>query len=125
MRPDETLAAWGERLGMPALRFDGRGAAMLKIGNGRLLGLERGDADVLVYLAEPLGYDAGTALVQAFKHAHFSRHGDVPVQVATREQQGERSLLALVRISHDDFTVLRLEQTVDHLSRWFTTLHDD
>lgn len=124
MSIEQTLGAYGEQIGIPGLRFDARGAATLKTASGRLLAVERGDEEVLVYVAQPLGYDAAAQLQQAFKVAHFSRHGDVPVQVATRDERGDRSLIALVRIAERDLTVLRLQQTVDTLSRWFATLND-
>lgn len=124
MSIEQTLAAYGEQIGVPSLRFDARGAATLKTASGRLLAVERGNEDVLVYVTQPLGYDAAATLHQAFKHAHFSRHGELPVQVATRDEHGERSLIGLVRIPERDFTVLRLQQTLDHLSRWFATLQD-
>lgn len=124
MSIEQTLDAFGEQLGISGLRFDATGAATLKTASGRLLAVERGDEEVLVYVAQPLGYDAATLLQQAFKHAHFSRHGDTPVQVATRDERGERSLIGLVRIAERDLTVLRLQQTVDTLSRWHATLQD-
>jgi type III secretion system chaperone SycN len=124
MSIEQTLDAYGEQIGVSGLRFDAGGAATLKTASGRLLAVERGDEEVLVYIAQPLGYDAAAMLQQAFKAAHFSCHGDTPVQVAARDERGERSLIGLVRIAERDLTVLRLQQTVEHLSRWFTTLQD-
>jgi type III secretion system chaperone SycN len=120
MSIEQTLAVYGEQIGISDFGFDAGGAATLKTESGRLLAVERGDEEVLVYVSEPLGYDAAASLQQAFKHAHFSRHGETPVQIAARE----RSLISLVRIPERDFTVLRLQQTVDYLSRWLATLQD-
>lgn len=124
MMIQQTLNAYGEQIGIPGLRFDASGAATLKTASGRLLAVERGTEEVLVYVAQPLGYDAGATLQQAFKHAHFSRHGELPVQIAARDERGERSLISLIRIPERDFTVLRLQQTVDYLSRWLAALQD-
>lgn len=124
MSIEQTLAAYGEQIGISDFDFDAGGAATLKTSSGRLLTVERGDEEVLVYVSEPLGYDAAATLQQAFKHAHFSRHGETPVQIAARDVRGERSLISLVRVPERDFTVLRLQQTVDHLSRWLATLQD-
>jgi type III secretion system chaperone SycN len=124
MSIEQTLAVYGEQIGISDFGFDAGGAATLKTESGRLLAVERGDEEVLVYVSEPLGYDAAASLQQAFKHAHFSRHGETPVQIAARDVRGERSLISLVRIPERDFTVLRLQQTVDYLSRWLATLQD-
>jgi len=124
MSIEQTLATYGEQIGISGLNFDAEGAATLQTSSGRLLAVERGDEEVLVYVAQPLGYDAAATLQQAFKHAHFSRHGEVPVQIAARDERGERSLISLVRIPKRDFTVIRLQQTVDYLSRWLAALQD-
>ncbi|QEI08271.1 hypothetical protein FXN63_22375 [Pigmentiphaga aceris] len=124
MSIEQTLNAYGEQIGISGLRFDVRGAATLKTSSGRLLAVEQGSDEVLIYVTQPLGYDASATLQQAFKHAHFSRHGEVPVQIATRDERGERSLISLIRIPERDFTVLRLQQTVDYLTRWLVALQD-
>lgn len=122
---DSTLRQFGEAAGIPELSFDTRGQAVFRTAPGRLLGLERADTNILVYAAHPVQYDAGAWLLRACKRAHHSRLEDWPVQPALREHDGTPYLLALVRLSEPEFTVSRLHQALDYLSRWLDALRDE
>ena len=47
MSIEQTLAAYGEQIGISGLNFDADGAATLQTSSGRLLAVERGDEEVL------------------------------------------------------------------------------
>ena len=123
--PDAILQSFGESAGMPGLRFDARGQAILRTGSDRLLGLECIPDEILVYVALPVRYDSGDWLLRACKRAHHSRLGDWPVQPALREYQGTPHLLALVRVNEREFTEQRLRQTLDSLTQWLDALNAD
>lgn len=125
--PELTLRRFGEEAGFDDLAFDARGQALLQTESGRQLGLERtADRQVLVYVTQPLDYDAGAWLLRAWKRAHHSRLEDWAVQPALRETpDGRRWLVALVRLADDEFTPLRLRQALDYLTRWQDAVRND
>lgn len=125
--PELTLRQFGEEAGFDDLSFDARGQALLQSESGRQTGIERtGDRKVLVYLSQPLAYDAGAWLVRAWKRAHHSRMEDWAIQCALRESpDGQRRLVALVRMPEHEFTPLRLRQALDTLTRWHDAVRDD
>ncbi|WP_144630574.1 hypothetical protein [Bordetella genomosp. 13] len=125
--PELTLRQFGQAAGFDDLSFDARGHAVLQAGSGRQIGVERtAGRDVMVYLTHPLDYDAGAWLLRAWKRAHHSRLEDWPVQAALRESpDGQRRLVALVRVPESEFTTLRLNQALETLSRWMDAVRDD
>lgn len=123
--PELTLRAFGEEIGMAGLTFGDRASVTIRTDSGRQLGVEQGDHAMLVHLSQPVGHDAADLLLKAWKRAHHACAGDMPLQVALRDRGGELRLLVLVRIRAAEFTVLRLHQTLDHLSRWLDALRHD
>lgn len=123
--PETILRAFGEELGIAGLSFDARGCMTMQTESGRQLGIERAGHAVLLHLSHPVSYEAPDWLLRAWKRAHHSQAGDVPIQVALRERNGERRLLALVRIHESEFTALGLRQTLEYLSRWLDALRHD
>lgn len=123
--PEIVLRTFGEELGMAGLSFDARGCVNMQTESGRQLGIERTSHAVLVHLSHPVSHEAPEWLLRAWKRAHHSLAGDVPVQVALRERDGEQRVLVLVRIHEPELTVLRLRQTLEHLSRWLDALRHD
>lgn len=120
--PDTVLRQFGDAAGMTGLAFDARGQAVFRADSGRLLGMERAEGEVLVYVALPLDYDAGAWLLRACKRAHHSRLDDWPVQPALREHEQRQHLLALTRIPEPEFTDTRLRQALEYLSRWLDAM---
>ena len=123
--PADILQRFGASAGMPGLRFDARGQAVLRTAPGRLLGLEQADSAILVYAALPVRYDSSNWLLRACKRAHHSCLGDWPVQPALREYEGIPHLLALVRLDEREFTEQRLHQALEYLSQWLDALDAD
>lgn len=120
---ESALQAYGAGLGLPGLSFGERGDVSLRMESGRTLAVARAGEQTLVYLSEPLGYDAGALMLKAAKRTHRSRLAGWPVQVAVRQagDEGDR-LIALVRIDDTDVTPLRLEQAAEFLMRWLDEL---
>jgi len=123
--PELTLRAFGEEIGIAGLAFGDRASVAIRAESGRQLGMEKGEHAVLVHLSQPVSHDAADLLMKAWKRAHHSHAGDMPVQAALRDRHGERRLLILARIRNEEFTVMRLHQTLDHLSRWLDSLRQD
>jgi len=123
--PELTLRAFGEEIGIAGLAFGQRGSVAIRTESGRQLGVEQGEHAMLVHLSQPASYDAADWLLKAWKRAHYSHAGDMPLQVALHDRDDERRLLVLARIRTAEFTVLRLHQTLDHLSRWLDALRHE
>jgi type III secretion system chaperone SycN len=117
----DTIAQFGQQLGVPALAIGSHGVAALELHNGGLLAIEPGRArapEVLVVLGRPLGFDGGAALRKALAMAHHGAAATLPVQVAVRGEGPDALLLALARVPEREFNLQRLGQTVDFLLRW-------
>jgi type III secretion system chaperone SycN len=117
----ETLAQFGQQLGVPALELNARGVAQLELQAGGLLAVEPTPgkvAEVLVYLGRPLGFDGDTVLRNALARAHHSSAHPLPVQVAVRGEGPEALLLVLVRVPEREFTLPTLTRVVEYLGRW-------
>jgi type III secretion system chaperone SycN len=123
--PQATLRQFGDEAGMPGLAFDARGHAVVQTESGRQWGVERAGRELLVYVAQPLEYDAGAWLLRAFQRAHHARLHDWPVQAALREQADGQRLLALTRIAEAEFTTRRLREAFEYLSHWLDAVRDD
>ena len=122
----ETLADFGKRLGLTNFGTSAHDVAQLRMASGALLAVEpvqRGEIDeVLVYLGQPVGFEAAHLSRQALEKVHFSNGGSFPLQIATRGEGAERMLLMLTRIPEREFTPQILEQAVDYLNRWYDEL---
>ncbi len=116
----DTVARYGQQLGLPGLELGSNGAAQLVLQAGGMLAVEHApDAgDVLVYLGRPVGFDGAAVLRHALKRAHYSAAGLMPVQIALRGDGPEALLLVLVRVPEREFTPPVLSRVVDYLSRW-------
>jgi type III secretion system chaperone SycN len=123
--PETTLRQFGEEAGMPGLGLDARGHAVLQTESGRQLGIEAAGNEVLVHVSQEVDYDAGAWLMRAWKRAHHTHLDEWPVQAALREHEGRQRLLALTRIPEPEFTLPRLRQAFDYLSRWLDAVRDD
>lgn len=122
---DSALGAFGEDIGMPGLALGASGNVALQLESGRRVAIEPAGEEVLVYVSEPVPYDAADRLQKAWRRAHFSRLDDWPVQAALREQDGLPRLLAMTRLAAADASAHKLRQAVDYLSRWLDAARDD
>lgn len=122
---DSALGAFGEDIGMPGLALGASGNVALQLESGRRVAIEPAGEEVLVYVSEPVPYDAAERLQKAWRRAHFSRLDDWPVQAALREQDGLPRLLAMTRLAAADASAHKLRQAVDYLSRWLDAARDD
>lgn len=123
--PEIAMRTFGEEIGIAGLGFDERGSAVVRTGSGRQLGIERAERTVLVHLSQPVSHETSEWLLRAWKRAHHSQTDGSPVQTALRERDGERRLLALVRIPESEVTAPRLQQALDRLSHWLDALRHD
>lgn len=116
----DTLAQFGQQLGLPGLSIGDNGAAQLELQAGGILAVEPAPqaGDVLVYLGRPIGFDGPAVLRQALARAHHSAASTLPVQVALRGDGPEALLLVLVRVPEREFTTPMLSRVVDYLGRW-------
>ncbi|QVQ24870.1 hypothetical protein [Achromobacter deleyi] len=122
---DRALGAFGEEIGMPGLALGAGGNLALQLESGRRVAIEPAGEEVLVYVSEPVPYDAADRLQKAWRRAHFSRLDDWPVQTALRDQDGLPRLLAMTRLAAPDASAHKLRQAVDYLSRWLDAVRDD
>ncbi len=122
---DRALRDFGEDIGLPDLTLGVGGNLALQLESGRRVAIEPSGEEVLVYVSEPVPYDAPDRLVRAWRRAHYSRQDDWAVQAALREQDGVPRLLALTRLPGADASGDRLRQAVDYLSRWLDAARDD
>jgi len=122
----ETLAEFGRQIGLTGFSTGTHGVAQLRLESGALLAIEvvtRGSSDeVLVYLGQPVGFDADRLRISALEKVFETRGSPYSVQVATRGEGTQAVLLMLVRIPERQFTLQTLGQAVDYLSRWFADL---
>ncbi len=122
---DSAISALGEDIGMPGLALGAGGNLALQLESGRRVAVEPAGEEVLVYVSEPVPYDAADRLHKAWRRAHYSRLDDWPVQAALREQDGLPRLLAVTRLPAADASAHKLRQAVDYLSRWLDAARDD
>lgn len=121
---DRALGALGDDIGMPGLALGAGGNLALQLESGRRVAIEPSGQEVLVYVSEPVPYDAAERLHNAWRRAHYTRQEDWPVQAALREQDGLPRLLAVTRMPAADASGDRLRQAVDYLSRWLDATRD-
>ncbi|WP_336236004.1 hypothetical protein [Achromobacter dolens] len=115
---DRALGAFGETIGLGRLALGPQGNLALQLDSGRRVVIEAADGEVLVYVSDPVPYDAPTRLLQAWRRAHHSRLAGYPVQAALREQDGIPRLLALTRLPADQADATELRRAADTLARW-------
>lgn len=122
---DRALGAFGEHIGMDGLALGPGGNVALQLESGRRVAIEAAGDEVLVYVSEPVPYDAPQRLLQAWKRAHHSRLEGYAVQAALREQDGLPRLLAVTRLPAAQAGAPALKQAVDALSRWLDDARAD
>ena len=110
---------------MDGLALGPRGNVALQLESGRRVAIEAAGDEVLVYVSEPVPYDAPQRLLQAWKRAHHSRLEGYAVQAALREQDGLPRLLAVTRLPAAQAGAPALKQAVDALSRWLDDARTD
>ena len=122
---DRALGAFGEHIGMDGLALGPRGNVALQLESGRRVAIEAAGDEVLVYVSEPVPYDAPQRLLQAWKRAHHSRLEGYAVQAALRDQDGLPRLLAVTRLPAAQAGAPALKHAVDALSRWLDDARTD
>lgn len=127
----DTLAEFGRELGLTDFGLGTQGVAQLKMQSGALLAVEpvrRGKVasvdEVLIYLGQPLGFEATALRRRALKKVHFSHGGPFALQIASRGEGPQAMLLMLVRVPERAFTRQTLGHVVEYLDRWFAELRD-
>ena len=122
---DRALGAFGETIGLDRLGLGPRGNLALQLDSGRRVAIEAVGDEVLVYVSEPVPYDAAPRLLQAWRRAHHSHLAGYPVQAALRDQDGIPRLLALTRLPADQADAPALRRAVDTLARWLDDARAD
>lgn len=69
---DRALGAFGETIGLDRPALGPGGNLALQLDSGRRVAIEAADTEVLVYVSDPVPYDAPTRLLQAWRRAHHS-----------------------------------------------------
>lgn len=119
----QTLAEFGQTLGIPDLDFGSHGVARLQMQSGAWYAVEparRGEKDeVLVYLSLPCGFDSQRIVQRALKQIHYQHElGRWPLQIAFQGVGPEAALIVLTRMSDRSFTLQSLTDAFDFLERW-------
>lgn len=122
---DRALDAFGESIGLERLALGLRGNLALQLDSGRRIAIEPAGDEVLVYVSDPVPYDAAQRLLRAWRLAHHARLDGRPVQAALREQEGIPRLLALARLPADHSDATALRQAVERLARWLDDTRAD
>lgn len=107
------MEAYGRSMGLEGLRFDPNGTVCLDFESLGTLFLERGEREVLAYLAREIRDAGAEGLRRAMALCHF-RHA--PAFPTYPGFLGEGRLVFLVRIPEPDVTLPVLERVLDHLS---------
>ena len=123
--PESTLREFGESASLPGLSFSDQGHVSLQLEFGRRIRIEHSENEVLVGMAQPAPYDAADRLLRAWKRAHYTHYNGHAVQAALQESNDGSYLLALVRVPANDFTVQRLQRSIEFLSSWLDIINQD
>lgn len=122
----QTLAEFGQTIGINGLDLGAHGVAQLEFQSGARLAVEanqRGkEEEILIYVSQPCGFELARILPRALASAHFSQPARWPVQLATQGEGPEASLILLLRMRDRDFTLQSLGEAVDQLMRRFDEL---
>lgn len=110
---DGEVEAYGRSMGLEGLRFNRNGVVCLDLESLGTLFLERGDKEILVYLARKMRNAGKAGLKKAMALCHFHHASPFPTHVGFLE--GER-LVFLARIPEREITLPVLEKVLDHLA---------
>jgi type III secretion system chaperone SycN len=123
---NQTVADFGLQMGLADLDFGTHGVVQLMLQSGGLLAVEpvqHGDIEeVLIYVGQPLGFDAANKIIRALSCVHYSQNTRIPIQIASLDNTTDNLLIALVRLPIRDFTLQSLGHAFDYLNRWFEAL---
>lgn len=115
---DETVAAFGQSMGLQHLAFNDHGVVSLTIEGTGVLNLERRDETVLLYLARSFDALASGRARRALALAHHREGHPFPL---TAGLKGTDALVFLLRIPERAFSLDTLHGGLRHLER----LHHD
>lgn len=123
---EEAVAEFGAQIGMLGLGFDARDTVQLQLQSGTTVGIERREGEILVYTSQLLAFEEESLKLKALRHADFRDHPNVlkswPLQIGMSGSGLETALIILTRIPERQFTVVTLNQVLDHLNRWYDGL---
>ena len=112
------VQAFGEELGLKDFSLDGQGKVTLETTSGRRLSIESNDGHVFIYLSQIAQYNAADCLFQAWKNAYFCMQNDFPIHTGLRVQDGQQRILALIRFSSKELSLLNLRYSLERLAAW-------
>ena len=114
---DQTVAAFGQTIGIPGLSLDSRRALDLILEHGGGLSLrhlaEGTSAEVVVQRSKPLEFARAQQIRRALRLTDFRRPSSWPTQVAVQDDL----LILAMRIPERSFTLDALEQAISELIR--------
>jgi type III secretion system chaperone SycN len=114
---DQTIAAFGQTIGIPGLSLGPHKMLELKMEHGGALGFlqldEENASEVLVHRSRPLGFDAARRIRRALRLTDFRHPSSWPTQVGVRDEE----LILAMRIPERAFTPDVVEQALSELTR--------
>ena len=123
---DETLAEFGQQLGLPSLRLNAHGVVRLSLESGKQLTLEpmvrHGYPEVLLSLGDPVGHAAAAFAQAALQMAHVERFAPLDIQLALSGHGAETLLIATTRLSARACTPQALAVAIRSLDQWLDDL---
>ena len=98
------LLDFSRELGLPDCRLNHNGEWLAALANQQYLGVQERDEAVLVFILHPLGYGGLDVFERACRQAHLFHLREDTVQLALRERDHQRWLVALSRIPRAEFS---------------------
>lgn len=125
-RLENTLAEFGSKPGISRIHISQHGPSTFRLASGALLTVEpgrRNKADqILVYLAQPLRFDAERLVRRALEKVHFSNGGPYAIRLGVVGEGAKTNLLMLISLPERDVTPQTLSHFADYISQWFFDL---
>ncbi|CUR67703.1 hypothetical protein PPH93_25800 [Achromobacter xylosoxidans] len=116
------LLDFSRELGLPDCRLNDNGEWLAALANQQYLGVQEREGAVLVFILHPLGYDGLDVFERACRQAHLFHLREDTVQLALRERDHQRWLVALSRIPRSEFSGPRGARACSDLRQWLQTL---
>jgi hypothetical protein len=116
------LLDFSRELGLPDCRLNHNGEWLAALANQQYLGVQERDEAVLVFILHPLGYGGLDVFERACRQAHLFHLREDTVQLALRERDHQRWLVALSRIPRAEFSGPRGARACADLRQWLQTL---